>query len=144
MESNINVNITFEDADKYTDDYMDKLIRLAFDYYDHHNERDKYENSILSFISQYQSSIKVFETKANLKYLIDFIGKYPTADVQFIDNSLSSLHMKSNYIDLFKKMLYSHSDDINILKAAMIEKMSNHRVLDFSHSFASKQIINVF
>lgn len=138
--ANLNVNISFEDEEKYTDDYMDKLIRLAFAYYDYHNERDKYENSVLSFISQYQSVIKVFETKANLKYLIDFIGKYPTADVQFIDNSLVLIHMKPNYIDLFKKMLYSHSDDINTLKSAMIEKMTNHRVLDFSHSFASKSL----
>lgn len=136
MESQ-QVEINFSN-EKYTDIYMEKLIGLSFEYYDHHNDKEKYESGIENLISSFANQIKSFEIKQQLKYLIDFIGKYSSADIKFVEASLSNMSMKQEHIDLFKSSLMTYHDTISTMKRAIIEKVSSHRVIDFSHSFNVK------
>ena len=46
--------------------------------------------------------------------------------------------MKQEHIDLFKSSLMTYHDTISTMKRAIIEKVSSHRVIDFSHSFNVK------
>ena len=136
MESQ-QVEINFSN-EKYTDIYMEKLIGLSFAYYDHHNDKEKYESGIENLISSFANQIKSFEIKQQLKYLIDFIGKYSSADIKFVEASLSNMSMKQEHIGLFKSSLMTYHDTISTMKRAIIEKVSSHRVIDFSHSFNVK------
>ena len=136
MESQ-QVEINFSN-EKYTDIYMEKLIGLSFAYYDHHNDKEIYESGIENLISSFANQIKSFEIKQQLKYLIDFIGKYSSADIKFVEASLSNMSMKQEHIDLFKSSLMTYHDTISTMKRAIIEKVSSHRVIDFSHSFNVK------
>ena len=46
--------------------------------------------------------------------------------------------MKPEYIDNFKSLLIAYHETISTMKRAIIEKVSSHRIVDFSHSFNVK------
>ena len=139
MESQASPQIEVNFAnEKYTDIYMEKLIALSFGYYDHHNDKEKFESCIESLISSYVEEIKPIEIKTQLKFLIDFIGKYANADMKFVETALINIGMKPEYIDNFKSLLIAYHETISTMKRAIIEKVSSHRIVDFSHSFNVK------
>ena len=133
MEANVNFS-----EEKYPELYIEKLLDLTFAYYDHHNDKEKYESDISKLINEYTSAVPEAEIKAHIKFLIDFIGKYAATDTKFIESSLASLKMKPDHIDRFKALLGLYVESIEVMKEALIEKITSHRVVDFSHSFYVK------
>ena len=139
MESQTSPQIEVNFAnEKYTDVYMEKLIALSFGYYDHHNDKEKFESCIESLIGSFVEQIKPIEIKTQLKFLIDFIGKYANADMKFVETALINIGMKPEHIDNFKSLLIAYHETISTMKRAIIEKVSSHRIVDFSHSFNVK------
>ena len=138
--NNLNTDIDLSNSDIYTDNYLNQLINLSFSYYDCHNDKEKFENSINNFIEEFSSNIKPNLIKNHLKFFIDFIEKFSSADSKFIENSLLNLNLKNDFIDLFKNMLKFYSDNVENMKNAIIEKISNNRIKDFSYSFYVKFI----
>ncbi|MCQ2817565.1 MAG: hypothetical protein MJ252_09905 [archaeon] len=131
------VEINFSN-DSCTDNYMEDLIELSFSYYDYHKNKDLFESSLETLITNYKENLKALEIKTHLKFLIDFIGKYTNADRKFLESSLENLKMRSNHIDLFYNYLITYNDQVNVLKQAILEKISTHRIINFSHSFNVK------
>jgi len=138
--NNLNNEIDFSNEELFTDDYLNQLINLSFAYYDHHNDKENFENNVNNFIGNFSSNIKSSMIKNHLKFFIDFIEKYSTADIKFIENSLLNLKLKNDFIDLFKNMLKFYSDNVENMKNAIIEKITNNRIKDFSYSFYVKFI----
>ena len=131
------ININFAES-KYTEDYLRSIITLAFAYYDHHHDKERYESGIENTITSFAEQIKPMEIKMQLKYLIDFIGKYSTADTKFIESSLRSIQLSEEFISTFKVMLGKYNEHVELMKQAIIEKASNQRIKDFKYSFNVK------
>lgn len=130
-----NILINFSDINQ---DYIEDLIELSFSYYDYHKNKDLFESSLETLIENYSSILKGNEIKKHLKYLIDFISKYTNADKKFIEGSLEKLNMPNKQIDSFYTYLLTYNEQVEIMKKAMIEKVSNNRIINFSHSFDVK------
>jgi hypothetical protein len=81
------------DFENYDENYVYKLIELSFSYFDSHLEKESYEENVEIFIKEFSNDYKTFETKGNLKFLIDFIEKYYNADNNFIDENLKTTSM---------------------------------------------------
>ena len=135
-----NVDIDFSDQAKYSDDYLNNLIILSFSYFDHHIDKEKYQSDLETFTSNYGSIIKPQLIKIQLKYLIDFIDKYSNADGKFIENFLLNIKMKKEMIDVFIQKMCGYNERIETFKNAIIEKITNNRIKDFSYSFYVKFI----
>lgn len=86
MENNSTIDLS-----KYDEAYLYRLIELSFIYFDSFTDKDKYEEDIEDFISNFASQAKSNETKTNIKFLIDFIDKYSNADANFIEESLRAI-----------------------------------------------------
>ena len=95
-----NVDIDFSDQSIYSDEYLNNLILLSFSYFDHHIDKDKYQNDLETFTSNFGSIIRPQLIKIQLKYLIDFIDKYSNADGKFIENFLLNIKLKKEMIDI--------------------------------------------
>ena len=110
------------DLNDYSNEYLIQLISTAFTYYNPNNDKEEFEGSV----------------KSNLKYFIDFIGKYSNSDIKFIENSLQNINMKPDFREQFIKMLINYNENVENMKNAMIEKITNHRMIDFNYSFKVK------
>lgn len=84
--------------EKYDENYIFKLMELSFKYYDANIEKDKYEDDVDSFISEF-NMYKSNETKANLKYMIEFIEKYWNIEEFYLEENLKVL---SKIVILFR------------------------------------------
>ena len=135
-----NVDIDFSDQAKYSDDYLNNLIILSFSYFDHHIDKEKYQSDLETFTSNYGSIIKPQLIKIQLKYLIDFIDKYSNADGKFIENFLLNIKMKKEMIDVFIQKMCGYNERIETFKNAIIEKITNQKIINFNHSFKVKFI----
>ena len=69
---------------------------------------------------------------------MDFIGKYSTADIKFIESSLRSIKLSEEFINTFKVMLGKYNEHVELMKQAIIEKASNQKIKDFKYSFNVK------
>ena len=135
-----NVDIDFSDESKYSDEYLNNLIILSFSYFDHHIDKDKYQNDLETFTSNFGSIIRPQLIKIQLKYLIDFIDKYSNADGKFIENFLLNIKLRKELIEIFIQKMASYSERIELFKNSLLEKISNQRIINFSHSFKVKFI----
>ena len=135
-----NVDIDFSDPEKYSDDYLNQLILLSFSYFDHHIDKDKYQSGLENLTGNFGSIIKPQLIKMQLKYLIDFIDKYPNADGKFIESFLLNIKMKKEMINFFLQKMNGYNERIETFKNAMFEKITNQRIINFSHSFKVKFI----
>ena len=140
MNESKNIDIDFSDQEKYSDEYLNQLILLSFSYFDHHIDKDKYQRGLEKFTSNFGSIIKPQLIKVQLKYLIDFIDKYSNADGKFIENFLLNIKLKKEMIDVFIQKTFDYNERIELFKNAMFEKLTNHRIINFSHSFKVKFI----
>jgi hypothetical protein len=140
MNESKNIDIDFSDQEKYSDEYLNQLILLSFSYFDHHIDKDKYQRGLEKFTSNFGSIIKPQLIKVQLKYLIDFIDKYSNADGKFIENFLLNIKLKKEMIDVFIQKICDYNERIELFKNAMFEKLTNHRIINFSHSFKVKFI----
>ena len=141
MESvvNDNQNINNEiDLNDYSDDYLIQIISIAFTYYNPNKEKDEFESTVENLISSYSENYKPIQIKSNLKFFIDFIGKYANSDIKFIESSLQKINMKPEFREQFIKMLMNYNDNVENIKNAMIEKITNNRMIDFNYSFKVK------
>ncbi len=141
MESvvNDNQNINNEiDLNDYSDDYLIQLISIAFTYYNPNKEKEEFESSVDNLITSYSENYKPIQIKSNLKFFIDFIGKYANSDIKFIESSLQKINMKPEFREQFIKMLMNYNDNVENIKNAMIEKITNNRMIDFNYSFKVK------
>ena len=132
--------IDFGDQEKYNDEYLSQLILLSFSYFDHHIDKDKYQSGLENLTGNFGSIIKPQLIKIQLKYLIDFIDKYPNADRKFIENFLLNIKMKKEMIDFFLQQMSGYNERIETFKNAMFEKITNQRIINFRHSFKVKFI----
>ena len=135
-----NIDIDFSDPEKYSDDYLNQLILLSFSYFDHHIDKDKYQRGLENLTANYGSIIKPALIKIQLKYLIDFIDKYSNADGKFIENFLLNVKLRKEFIEIFIQKMASYSERIELFKNSLLEKISNQRIINFSHSFKVKFI----
>ena len=135
-----NIDIDFSDPEKYSDDYLNQLILLSFSYFDHHIDKDKYQRGLENLTANFGSIIKPALIKIQLKYLIDFIDKYSNADGKFIENFLSNIKLRKELIEIFIQKMASYSERIELFKNSLLEKISNQRIINFSHSFKVKFI----
>ena len=135
-----NVDIDFNDTEKYPDEYLNQLILLSFAYFDHHIDKEKYQRGLENLTNNFGEIIKPQLIKIQLKYLVDFIDKYSNADAKFIERYLVNVKLKKEYIDVFIKKMYGFNERIETFKNAMIEKITSNRVINFSHSFKVKFI----
>ena len=143
MESVVsdNQNINNEiDLNDYSDDYLIQLISIAFTYYNPNKEKEEFESSVDNLITSYSENYKPIQIKSNLKFFIDFIGKYANSDIKFIESSLQKINMKPEFREQFIKMLMNYNDNVENMKNAMIEKITNNRMIDFNYSFKVKFI----
>ena len=143
MESivNDNQNVNNEiDLNDYSDDYLIQIISIAFTYYNPNKEKEEFESSVDNLITSYSENYKPIQIKSNLKFFIDFIGKYANSDIKFIESSLQKINMKSEFREQFIKMLMNYNDNVENMKNAMIEKITNNRMIDFNYSFKVKFI----
>ena len=141
MESVVsdNQNINNEiDLNDYSDDYLIQLISIAFTYYNPNKEKEEFESSVDNLITSYSENYKPIQIKSNLKFFIDFIGKYANSDIKFIESSLQKINMKPEFREQFIKMLMNYNDNVENIKNAMIEKITNNRMIDFNYSFKVK------
>ena len=132
--------IDFGDQEKYNDEYLSQLILLSFSYFDHHIDKDKYQSGLENLTGNFGSIIKPQLIKMQLKYLIDFIDKYPNADGKFIESFLLNIKMKKEMINFFLQKMNGYNERIETFKNAMFEKITNQRIINFSHSFKVKFI----
>ena len=130
-----NIDIDFSDQEKYSDEYLKNLIILSFSYFDHHIDKEKYQSDLENFTSNFGSIIKPQLIKIQLKYLVDFIDKYSSADGKFIENFLLNIKMRKEMIDLFIQKMCGYNERIETFKNAIIEKITNQKIINFSHSF---------
>ena len=128
------------DFTNYPDEYLNQLILLSFAYFDHHIDKEKYQRGLENLTNNFGDTIKPQLIKIQLKYLVDFIDKYSNADPKFIESYLINLKMKKEDIDLFIKKMYGFNERIEMFKNAMIEKITNQKIINFSHSFKVKYI----
>ena len=135
-----NIDIDFSDKEKYTDEYLNQLILLSFAYFDHHIDKEKYQRGLENMTSNFSSTIKPQIIKVQLKYFIDFISKYSNADAKFIENFLNNLKLKKEMIDSFIDKLCGYNERIELFKNSLLEKITNHRIINFNHSFKVKFI----
>ena len=135
-----NIDIDFSDPEKYSDDYLNQLILLSFSYFDHHIDKDKYQRGLENLTANFGSIIKPALIKIQLKYLIDFIDKYSNADGKFIENFLLNVKLRKEFIEIFIQKMASYSERIELFKNSLLEKISNQRIVNFSHSFKVKFI----
>jgi len=135
-----NIDIDFSDQEKYSDEYLKNLIILSFSYFDHHIDKEKYQSNLENFTSDFGSIIKPQLIKIQLKYLVDFIDKYSSADGKFIENFLLNIKMRKEMIDLFIQKMCGYNERIETFKNAIIEKITNQKIINFSHSFKVKFI----
>ncbi len=135
-----NIDIYFSDQEKYTDEYLNQLILLSFSYFDHHIDKDKYQRGLENLTANFGSIIKPALIKIQLKYLIDFIDKYSNADGKFIENFLLNVKLRKEFIEIFIQKMASYSERIELFKNSLLEKISNQRIINFSHSFKVKFI----
>ena len=135
-----NIDIDFSDPEKYSDDYLNQLILLSFSYFDHHIDKDKYQRGLENLTANFGSIIKPALIKIQLKYLIDFIDKYSNADGKFIENFLLNVKLRKEFIEIFIQKMASYSERIELFKNSLLEKISNQRIINFSHSFKVKFI----
>ena len=135
-----NIDIDFSDPEKYSDDYLNQLILLSFSYFDHHIDKDKYQRGLENLTANFGSIIKPALIKIQLKYLIDFIDKYSNADGKFIENFLLNIKLRKEFIEIFIQKMASYSERIELFKNSLLEKISNQRIINFSHSFKVKFI----
>ncbi len=135
-----NIDIDFSDPEKYSDDYLNQLILLSFSYFDHHIDKDKYQRGLENLTANFGSIIKPALIKIQLKYLIDFIDKYSNADGKFIENFLLNAKLRKEFIEIFIQKMASYSERIELFKNSLLEKISNQRIINFSHSFKVKFI----
>ena len=135
-----NIEIDFSDQEKYSDEYLNQLILLSFSYFDHHIDKDKYQRGLENLTANFGSQIKPALIKTQLKYLIDLIDKYSNADGKFIENLLLNIKLKKEMIDSFIEKMASYSERIELFKNSLLEKISNQRIINFSHSFKVKFI----
>ena len=135
-----NIDIDFSDPEKYSDDYLNQLILLSFSYFDHHIDKDKYQRGLENLTANFGSIIKPALIKIQLKYLIDFIDKYSNADGKFIENFLLNIKLRKELIEIFIQKMASYSERIELFKNSLLEKISNQRIINFSHSFKVKFI----
>ena len=135
-----NIDIDFSDPEKYSDDYLNPLILLSFSYFDHHIDKDKYQRGLENLTANFGSIIKPALIKIQLKYLIDFIDKYSNADGKFIENFLLNVKLRKEFIEIFIQKMASYSERIELFKNSLLEKISNQRIINFSHSFKVKFI----
>ena len=133
-------DIDFSDTVKFTDEYLTQLILLSFAYYDHHIDKEKYERGLENMTENFGSTIKPQLIKIHLKFLTDFIDKYSNADAKFITQYLQNVKLRNEFVEDFVKKMYNFNERIESLKNAMIEKINNNRIMDFSHSFKVKYI----
>ena len=140
MEGSQTEVIDFCDQEKYNDEYLSQLILLSFSYFDHHIDKDKYQSGLENLTGNFGSIIKPQLIKIQLKYLVDFIDKYPNADGKFIENFLLNIKMKKEMIDFFLQKMSGYNERIETFKNAMFEKITNHRIINFRHSFKVKFI----
>ena len=140
MEGSQTEVIDFGDQEKYNDEYLSQLILLSFSYFDHHIDKDKYQSGLENLTGNFGSIIKPQLIKIQLKYLVDFIDKYPNADGKFIENFLLNIKMKKEMIDFFLQKMSGYNERIETFKNAMFEKITNHRIINFRHSFKVKFI----
>ena len=140
MEGSQTEVIDFGDQEKYNDEYLSQLILLSFSYFDHHIDKDKYQSGLENLTGNFGSVIKPQLIKIQLKYLVDFIDKYPNADGKFIENFLLNIKMKKEMIDFFLQKMSGYNERIETFKNAMFEKITNHRIINFRHSFKVKFI----
>ena len=141
MESVVsdNQNINNEiDLNDYSDDYLIQIISIAFTYYNPNKEKEEFESSVDNLITSYSENYKPIQIKSNLKFFIDFIGKYANTDIKFIESSLQKINMKPEFREQFIKMLMIYNDNVENIKNAMIEKITNNRMIDFNYSFKVK------
>ena len=135
-----NIEIDFSDQEKYSDEYLNQLILLSFSYFDHHIDKDKYQRGLENLTANFGSIIKPALIKIQLKYFIDLIDKYCNADGKFIENLLLNIKLKKEMIDSFIEKMASYSERIELFKNSLLEKISNQRIINFSHSFKVKFI----
>ena len=135
-----NIDIDFSDPEKYSDEYLNQLILLSFSYFDHHIDKDKYQRGLENLTANFGSIIKSALIKIQLKYLIDFIDKYSNADGKFIENFLLNVKLRKEFIEIFIQKMASYSERIELFKNSLLEKISNQRIINFSHSFKVKFI----
>ena len=135
-----NIDLDFSDPEKYSDDYINQLILLSFSYFDHHIDKDKYQHGLENLTANFGSIIKPALIKIQLKYLIDFIDKYSNADGKFIESFLSNIKLRKEMIEIFIQKMASYNEHIELFKNSLIEKISNQRIINFSHSFKVKFI----
>ena len=135
-----NIEIDFSDQEKYSDEYLNQLILLSFSYFDHHIDKDKYQRGLENLTANFGSIIKPSLIKIQLKYFIDLIDKYCNADGKFIENLLLNIKLKKEMIDSFIEKMASYSERIELFKNSLLEKISNQRIINFSHSFKVKFI----
>ena len=135
-----NIDIDFSDQEKYSDEYLKNLIILSFSYFDHHIDKDKYQRGLENLTANFGSIIKPALIKIQLKYLIDFIDKYSNADGKFIENFLLNVKLRKEFIEIFIQKMASYSERIELFKNSLLEKISNQRIINFSHSFKVKFI----
>ena len=135
-----NIDIDFSDQEKYSNEYLKNLIILSFSYFDHHIDKEKYQSNLENFTSDFGSIIKPQLIKMQLKYLVDFIDKYSSADGKFIENFLLNIKMRKEMIDLFIQKMCGYNERIETFKNAIIEKITNQKIINFSHSFKVKFI----
>ena len=126
------------DLNDYSNEYLIQLISTAFTYYNPNNDKEEFEGSVENLIRNYSENYKPIQIKSNLKYFIDFIGKYSNSDIKFIENSLQNINMKPDFREQFIKMLINYNENVENMKNAMIEKITNHRMIDFNYSFKVK------
>ena len=135
-----NIDIDFSDKEKYTDEYLNQLILLSFAYFDHHIDKEKYQRGLENMTSNFSSTIKPQIIKVQLKYFIDFISKYSNADAKFIENFLNNLKLKKEMIDTFIDKICGYNERIELFKNSLLEKITNHIIITFNHSFKVKFI----
>ena len=139
-EESKNIEIDFSDGEIYSDEYLNQLILLSFSYFDHHMDKDKYQRGLENLTANFGSIIKPALIKIQLKYLIDFIDKYSNADGKFIENFLLNVKLRKEFIEIFIQKMASYSERIELFKNSLLEKISNRRIINFSHSFKVKFI----
>jgi hypothetical protein len=76
--------------DSYSERFIHKLFELCFEYFNTHNDKDKYEEDVEDFIKNF-SEYKPIEIKFNFKFLIEFIDRNASSDDKFLKENLRSM-----------------------------------------------------
>jgi hypothetical protein len=93
----------FQNFGSYSDSYNFKLIELAFQYFNSNLRREKFENDVEGFISEF-NQYKPNETKINLKFLIEFLEKNLNIEDSVLEEFLTVLSiMDFNFINETKR-----------------------------------------